>query len=173
MKKQTIFFEREQINISGTLFSYSFLCERKLWLYYHKISFEHQSELVALGKVIDETTYIRENHKVNIEGIISIDYIKKNVVHEVKKSDKLSLMAVQQLKYYLYILSKKGINMTGMIRYPLLKKTEAVSLEGEDKKVIEKRLKDIRSIVSLNQPPDAIRQKACYKCAYFEFCFSD
>lgn len=173
MKTPKDFSKKEQIKITGTLFSYSYLCNRKVWLYYHRISFEHCSHLVALGKAIDETTYGREKHNIDVDGLINIDYIKKNVVQEVKKSDKLSHMAIQQLKYYLYVLRQKDIFMTGVIRYPLLKKTETVLLEEQDIQDITRRLDEIRDIILLSKPPNVEKQKACYNCAYYEFCFSE
>ena len=48
--------------VSGTIYSYSFLCMRKVWLSYHNLSMEQESELVEIGKFIDETTYKNEKH---------------------------------------------------------------------------------------------------------------
>ena len=161
------------MNITGTLFSYAHLCDRKVWLYYRRISFENQSDLVAIGKALDQTTYLRERHHIDVDGLINIDYIKNNVVHEVKKSDKISEMAIWQLKYYLYILKEKGIIMTGKINYPLLKKTETIYLEEQDIGEIQKKLEKRKQIISLEKPPAPEKQKFCNKCAYYDFCFSE
>lgn len=47
------------VKISGTLYQYSFICERKLWLYAHGISMESDYENVKIGKIIDENAYGR------------------------------------------------------------------------------------------------------------------
>ena len=161
------------MNITGTLFSDAFLCQRKVWLYYHRISFENLCDLVEMGKALDQTTYTREKHHIDVDGLINIDYIKNNVVHEVKKSDKVSEMTIQQLKYYLYILREKGIVMTGKINYPLLKKTTTVQLEQQDIDDIEIKLKEINKIILSKTPPAAEKHKFCFKCAYYDFCFSE
>lgn len=161
------------MNITGTLFSYSYLCKRKTWLYHHRISFENQSDLVEIGKALDQTTYARENHHIDIDGLINIDYIKNNVVHEVKKSDKVSEMTIQQLKYYLYILREKGIIMTGKINFPLLKKTTTVHLEQQDIDNIEIQLQEINKLLLSKTPPIVEKNKFCFKCAYYDFCFSE
>ncbi|MFA5449143.1 MAG: CRISPR-associated protein Cas4 [Clostridia bacterium] len=158
--------------VSGTLYSYFFLCTRKLWLYHHHISFESEHSAVQLGKELDETSYQRERRQIDIDGIAKIDYIKDGVVYEVKKSDKQSQMAINQLKYYLYLLHLKGVSMTGQINYPLLKKTLKVTLSQDDIEEIENNLKSIEHEVSKNEPPSAQRKSFCKNCAYHDFCFA-
>ena len=46
--------------ISGTMYSYSYLCDRKLWLYSKDIVMEQESEYVSMGKIIDEESYKRD-----------------------------------------------------------------------------------------------------------------
>lgn len=48
--------------ISGTLFAYSYLCHRKLWYYSKDIAMEQESELVQIGKLIDENSYKRDKN---------------------------------------------------------------------------------------------------------------
>ena len=69
--------------VSGTIYSYSFLCMRKVWLSYHNLSMEQESELVEIGKFIDETTYKNERHNFMIdkmrtlyENLTSADKLK-------------------------------------------------------------------------------------------------
>lgn len=161
------------IDVSGLLFSYSYLCERKVWLYYHKINFENEHKNVQLGKQIDESSYSRFEHSISVDGIINIDYIKNNIVYEVKKSNSREDMSIAQVKYYLYILRKKGINMDGQINYPLLKKCTQVVLSKEDEKQIEERIEIVKELCNLDVPPEVKQIKSCKNCAYFDFCFSD
>ncbi len=160
------------MDISGTLYSYYFLCKRKVWLYYHKISFENQNKDVMMGKEIDQNYYKTEKHNILIDGVASIDYIKNNIVYEVKKSDKQHEMGVNQLKYYLHLLKLRGVDMKGRINYPLLKKTEDVVLKEDDEGIIIKNLEDIEKIIDLAVPPEPICLNVCKSCAYYEFCFS-
>ena len=50
----------EDIKISGVMFYYYFVCKRKLWYFLNQINMEQNSELVSIGKILDETTYKKE-----------------------------------------------------------------------------------------------------------------
>ena len=93
----------DDIRITGVMFYYHFVCNRKLWYFSHNISMEQNNDDVAIGKLIDEKSYDREKKQILIDGIINIDFIDGNkVIHEVKKSKAVSEAGIWQLKYYLY-----------------------------------------------------------------------
>ena len=170
--------------VTGTIYSYSFLCMRKVWLSYHNLSFEGENELVQIGKFIDENTYTNQKHnfmidnKVNIDFLkmidnkVNIDFLKDNIVHEVKKSDKEKQMAINQIKYYLFILKQHGFdNIKGELNIPSKRYKEEVLLEeGDDKKILE-RLEIINQTLSEKNIPETINKSSCKKCAYYEFCY--
>ena len=92
-----------QKQITGTMVYYYHVCERKLWYFYHEIQMEWQNEDVAFGKLLDENSYKRDEKHINIDNVINIDFIKaKDILHEVKKSNKIEKASVWQVKYYLY-----------------------------------------------------------------------
>ena len=76
---------------TGTHINYYFVCKRKLWLFAHDISMEHTSDAVLVGKLVDESSYQREEKAIDIEDSIVIDWIdeRSGILHEVKKSDKM------------------------------------------------------------------------------------
>jgi CRISPR-associated exonuclease Cas4 len=81
-------------------------------------------------------------------------------------------MAINQVKYYLYILQKKGLDITeGIINIPTKKITEKVVLQEEDICVIEDRLKMINDVIDNTEVPKVNRIPACSNCAYYELCF--
>lgn len=47
-------------NITGVMVYYYFVCKRKLWYFNNDINMEFNSELVGIGKLIDENSYSRE-----------------------------------------------------------------------------------------------------------------
>ena len=158
--------------VSGTIYSYSFLCDRKVWLSYHNLSMEQESELVEIGKFIDETTYKNERHNFLIDNIVNIDFLKKNIVHEVKKSKKEKQMSINQIKYYLFILKNHGFeDIKGRLDVPKSKYTEEVILTEEDIKNIKSNLERIDKILKSKNIPEPINEKSCLKCAYFELCY--
>mgnify|MGYP004660652813 FL=1 len=164
--------EEEIKYVSGTIYSYSFLCMRKVWLSYHNLSMEQESELVEVGKLIDETTYKNERHNFLIDNIVNIDFLKKNIVHEVKKSSKEKQMAINQIKYYLFILKNHGFeDIKGRLDVPKSKYTEEVILTEEDIKNIKSNLERIDKILKSKNIPEPINEKSCLKCAYYELCY--
>lgn len=156
---------------TGTIFSYSYLCLRKMWLSYHNISLENDNASVAIGKELDESSYSRYQHNIHIDNIC-VDYLQGNVIMEIKKSDKANEMSIMQVKYYIYRLKCKGLkNLSGCICYPLLKKREEVFLTVDDEKIIEAKLSDIEKILCEKTPPKTIDTKVCKNCAYFQLCY--
>lgn len=162
-----------QREISGMIFYYYFVCKRKLWFFANEIQMESENEDVIIGKLIDENSYSRELKHVLIDNTVNIDFIKEwKILHEVKKQKSVEEAGIWQLKYYIYFLRKRGINIEkGILDYPKLKKREEIFLTEEDEKRIEEVLLEIREIVNLKLPPKLEKLKICKKCAYFEYCY--
>lgn len=162
-----------QREISGMMFYYYFVCKRKLWFFANEIQMESENEDVIIGKLIDENSYSRELKHVLIDNTVNIDFIKEwKILHEVKKQKSIEEAGIWQLKYYIYFLRKRGINIEkGILDYPKLKKREEIFLTEEDEKRIEEILLEIREIVNLKLPPKLEKLKICKKCAYFEYCY--
>ncbi|WP_196593236.1 CRISPR-associated protein Cas4 [Pectinatus sottacetonis] len=152
--------------------SYYFLCKRKLWLFAHDINMEQESEAVFIGKLIDESTYKRENKHILIDDIICIDYINNGIVCEIKKSKKQKQMAISQIKYYLYVLQQHGLmHVKGRLAIPKEHISEDVELSEQDIGQIEENLQAINEILNLLVPPSIDKKAACKSCAYYEFCY--
>ena len=64
--------------------------QKKLWYFANQIQMEQNSELVEIGKIIDETSYKNQEKHILIDNTINIDFIKNNVIlHEVKRQNLL------------------------------------------------------------------------------------
>ncbi|MCF8358648.1 MAG: CRISPR-associated protein Cas4 [Prolixibacteraceae bacterium] len=164
------------MQITGTHFNYYLICHRKLWLFANGINMEHASEAVYEGKLIHETSYPQRPERfkeIAVEGI-KIDWFdtKNNVVHEIKKSDKKGEAHVWQVKYYLYVLEKNGIEATGLLEYPKLRKTHEVLLSEPDREYIVEALKNIEEIIGAETVPAKLPKTKCKNCSYFDFCWS-
>ena len=162
-----------QREISGTMFYYYFVCKRKLWFFANEIQLENENEDVIIGKLIDENSYSRELKHVWIDNTVNIDFIKEwKILHEVKKQKSIEEAGIWQLKYYIYFLKERGINIEkGILDYPKLKKRQEIFLSKEDEERIENILLEIREIINLKLPPKLEKLKICRKCAYFEYCY--
>ena len=164
--------------ITATHINYYHVCHRKLWLFSNSVTMEHTSDLVTEGKLIGENAYPQRAERyteVQFDGV-KIDFYdaKNRVVHEIKKSDRMEKAHIAQVKYYLYVLAKNGIeDAKGIIEYPKARHTEGVSLSAADVVEIENWLRDIERILATDVCPPTINQASCKRCSYYEFCYAD
>jgi len=163
--------------IGGVKVNYFFHCKSQLWFFSHFITQEQESDLVLLGKFLEEFVFKEiKTKEVIIDQKISIDFIKKKdmlELHDIKKSSKFEKAHYYQMLYYIWYLKKiKGIeNVKGIIDYVNEKKKVEVFLTEEKEKEIEEIINEINRITSSPQPPQPVYNKYCRKCSYFEFCW--
>ena len=160
-------------DITGLMVYYYEVCKRKLWYFVNEIQLEENNSNVILGKLLEENTYTRDEKKINIDGVINIDFIRsKKVLHEIKKSNSIEPASLLQVQYYLYYLEKKGlIGLKGILDYPLLKQTVEVNLTDKDKENLDNIIIGIKEILRKESPPTLEKKGICKKCAYFDLCF--
>lgn len=161
--------------LTGTTISTYFYCERKCWLNYNKINMENNSEDVHIGKILhEEKSKNKSNSEIQIENI-KIDKITEKYIIEIKKSDSDLESAEKQLKYYMYILSKKGIIRDGKIEILENNKQPQKTIIFEYSDLLENEVKDfirdIKFLLDNNCPPDTIKNKKCKKCSYYDYCY--
>jgi CRISPR-associated exonuclease Cas4 len=159
--------------MTGTQINYYFLCHRKLWLFANKIDMEQNSDIVAMGKFISESTYKREDHEIIIDDIV-LDFYdgKTKTIHEVKKSDKMEDLHIWQVKYYISVLEEKGITgVSGEIDYPKLRQKIKVELSPEDREELIRIKNDVIRIITLETPPGVINKPLCKNCSYYDLCY--
>lgn len=161
------------MQITGIMVYYYIICKRKLWYFTNNINMEQNSELVEIGKILDETSYARENKSILIDNTINIDFIKGEcILHEIKKTKAIEEAGIWQVKYYMYYLQKRGVkNLTAKIDFPLLKETKEIFLEDSDIKELDKIVKNIENIVTKDRPPEIIEDNKCKKCSYYDLCY--
>ena len=166
------------MQITGTHFNYYQICKRKLCLFSNGINFEHTSDLVYEGKLIHEDSYPQRSEKyeeVELEGA-KVDYYdaKNKIIHEIKKSNKIEEAHRWQVKYYIYVFEKNGIDgVTGLLEYPTLRKTETVTLTDDDRQKIVAMEKEIKNIIESEDCPSMKKRALCKNCSYYEFCYCE
>ena len=160
-------------DITGLMVYYYEVCKRKLWYFTNDIQLEENNSNVILGKLLEENTYTRDEKKINIDGVINIDFISsKKILHEIKKSNSIEPASILQVQYYLYYLEKKGlVGLKGILDYPLLKQTVEVNLADSDRENLENIIIGIKEILGKESPPILEKKNICKKCAYFDLCF--
>ena len=165
-------FEISRIN--GTMVQYYRVCYRKLWYFAHNIQMEHNSENVAIGQHLHDSSYQRHNHhEIELDSTVKFDRLEKGFICEIKKSKAVEESHLMQIKFYLYFLKKKGVDgLKGKLLYPLLKQTEIVELTEADEEELDGICKEISNIVNLEKSPHINRMKICKSCSYEELCWS-
>ena len=161
--------------VTGVKINYYMICHRKLWLFSHGITLEHDHQNVAIGKLLHKTRYGRDKKEENIRGDIVVDFIRKGEIleiHDIKKSKSMENAHILQMQFYLKYLLDLGVKAIGVLNYPSLNKIEKVELTKTDIGKIDKISTEINEIVT-GPLPSPNKTKICKKCAYEEFCFGD
>jgi CRISPR-associated exonuclease Cas4 len=137
---------------------------------------EHTSDIVAEGKLIHETSYPQRAERyseLEVGGSV-IDFYDAThkIIHEVKKSDRIEIAHEWQVKYYIWLLLKNGIEgVRGTIEYPKLRTTTQVELTDKDITLLEEMVVDIESIATSENCPPRASTKICKRCSYYDFCY--
>ena len=159
-------------DISGVEFQYYFICPTQLWLFSHNIIKSNEDENVRIGKKLHEIGYKREKREKQLARS-KFDIVKISNTYTIyeRKKGKILNSHVNQLKFYLFILSlATNSETTGVLIAP--SKRIVVRLGDSDKIFIENAINEIRRIKSLSSPPPIVRKTICKKCGYRHFCFS-
>lgn len=163
------------LHVTATLIWYYYICQREVWLMGRQITPDQDNSNVEIGRFIHDQSYQREKKEISF-GHLKLDIIKHDrgglVVGEVKKSSKFRESARMQLAYYLKELKQKGVSARGELRFPEEKRKEAVLLDVETEKELDRVERDILRIIYLEVPPKPQKIQWCHKCAYAEFCWA-
>ena len=159
--------------ITGLMVYYYFVCKKKLWYFVNQIQMEQNSELVEIGKIVDDTSYENQEKHILIDNNITIDVIKNSaILPEVKKTKAIEEASIWQVKYYMYYLERKGVkNVKAKIDFPLIKETKVIILNKEDRQAIKEVIVHIQEIINSKIPMDVEQDKKCKKCAYYDLCY--
>ena len=173
MKEKLVFSEAPRVG--GTLVWYYLICKRQVWLMARGVEADKDDESLALGRLIDESSYKRIRHSVSF-GDSKFDLLKEEsgvlVIGEIKKSSRSIKAARLQLAHYLYELAKIGTEARGELLFPKEKKREDVVLTEDLKLKLDQIYKGILEVTTSSSPPKVYKCKYCGNCAYQELCWS-
>lgn len=173
-------------SIGGMLIGYYHLCSRKAWLSMNGLWMEQESDTVALGRLIDETSYARERKDYLLEAefqgislVAKLDgaNLRDSVLYETKKSPSAEESHIWQLRFYLWVLKLAGKTdqeaWKGVLQYPKKRQTVEVLLLPEHEAQLGAMVLAIAALFRQDEPPPRISQRAfCKKCAFEEFCYA-
>lgn len=171
--------------INATLINLYRVCTRGCWLHANGINMEQTSDLVADGKLIEEESYLQRSKKysqvelfisfegVNLSGKIDFFDTINKVVHETKRSNKVEVAHIWQVKFYLWLLQLNEIEAEkGVIEYPRLREKEDVFLGLSDINYLQTTVKELKKLVKSEYCPPVINAKICKSCSYYDFCYA-
>ena len=175
------------------LIGYYLICPRKAWLSVQGLWMEQESEAVALGRLLDESSYGRSDKHITLHaelppegdapavalvGKVDRANLSQGVLHETKKGRACEEAHVWQLRFYLWLLwlndvrRADGRPFTGQLDYPALRRTEAVTLSKEKTAFLANTSRQIAQLYAQPTPPPRIMQRNfCRKCAFEELCY--
>lgn len=170
------------------LVGYYRICPRKAWLSLRGLWMEQESDAVALGRLVDAHTYVRADKHLSLEaeapdgtllvGKIDRATLRAGILHETKKGRSCEEAHRWQLRFYLWLLYRNGVAradgvpFSGQLDYPLLRRTEAVTLKPEHVTELMAIVQAIREIAAHDIPPPRLsKRKFCTKCAFEELCY--
>ncbi len=174
--------------IGGMLFSYFLICPRKAWLVRQGIWMEQDSEDVALGRLLDETSYARSEKHLDLyanapdgtplTGRIDRAVLRDGVLHETKKGRSCQQAHLSQVRFYLWLLKLNGVThangapFRGQLDYPALRRSEPVTLAPQQEAELEQQLRQLNQLLSATHPPERLSTHSfCRKCAFEELCY--
>ncbi len=174
--------------IGGMLVGYFLICPRKAWLSMRGLWMEQESEAVALGRLVDETSYTRRRKEITLTAtapdgtplVGKVDWARldRGVLHETKKSRAVEDAHRWQLRFYLWLLKLDGATrpdgrpFRGQINYPRLRRTEPVELMPAHEARLAEIVAALRRLAARRTPPPRLDRRAfCRKCAFEELCY--
>jgi len=163
--------------VAPSIFNAYEICHYQAWLMLRNLNADQENPFIKIGNLLDEITYKKEKRTIMLANFpAKIDmFYKENgnyFIAEIKKSSKSLDSAVWQLKYYLYILKKSGIDFNGKLKIPKERKSFDIILNDDDIIKIEKTIIEIINLTKLELPPIKKRIRFCSSCGHNEFCWS-
>ncbi|SDM79974.1 CRISPR-associated exonuclease Cas4, partial [Catalinimonas alkaloidigena] len=172
----------------GMLLGYYLICPRKAWLSLRGLWMEQESDTVALGRLLDQASYSRSEKHLHLEaetpdghllvGKLDRAQLRQGVLHETKKGRSCEEAHRWQVRFYLWLLRLNGVTradgkpFTGQLDYPLLRRTESVTLTAEEERQLATWTKELHVLTQQSTPPARLtRRRFCQKCAFEELCY--
>lgn len=175
--------------IGGMLVGYHAVCPRKAWLSLRGLAMEQESDAVALGRLLDRTSYPRRRRPDTIEAeapdgtplVAKIDGVdlRAGVLHETKKGRSEEAAHRLQVRFYLWVLALAGVTradgapLTGRLDYPALRRTEPVDLDASHEADLAATVAALARLARQPDPPERHpRRTFCRRCAFEDLCYA-
>jgi len=168
-------YTRKGVKLYGTLYRYSKVCERQLWMQMRKIGPDPDNDLLLIGKLIHEEFFPAHKKEIWLHGTV-VDVILEDggnlLVMEIKR--KLSMLEsyALQLGFYLFLLRYKGLEPEGVLSFPEERSRITISWSYELASALKEATTEIERIGLLPEIPPLRKKPWCKTCAYKDLCLT-
>lgn len=167
------FYDRvERLGLHGLHFQHMALCERRAWMYMHRINFAQWYQRVEVGIVRHETSYARDHSVQGLFGLAPdrIDW-EHHVVYENKGTGGAVDAADNQTAFYAVMLSiATGVRWLAVTHVLSTRRHREVEL---DEKVLEslwEASEQLERLAAMGTVPRVPRIPLCTACSVARFC---
>lgn len=167
------FSERvERLGLHGLHFQHVALCERRAWMYLHRINFAQWYHRVELGTVRHETSYARDHSVQGLFGLAPdrIDWAH-HVVYENKGTSGAVKAADNQTAFYAVMLSiATGMRWRAVTHVLSTRRHRNIELDEQVLESLWNASDRLERLAVMNAVPRAPRISLCAACSAAQFC---
>lgn len=174
--KADAFYQRiERLNLHGLHFQHVALCERRAWMYLHKVNFAQWYSRVQTGSAKHDASYQRDHSVRGLLGLSPdrIDW-ENCTVYENKGTGGAVLASGNQTAFYALMLSiSTGKRWQAYIHVlTSRRKRQVVMDESQYQKLWDASLR-LQQLSEQQQVPEAKKIGLCQTCSVATFCGYD
>jgi len=171
--KSTQFQQRiEQFNLHGLHFQHITLCERRAWMYLHKINFAQWYSRVATGTAKHRSSYQRDHSVRGLLGLAPdrIDW-QKYIIYENKGTGGAVEASNNQTAFYAIILSiATQKQWRAFVHVLSSRRKREVSLNHDRLDDLWQASIRLEQLAKQKNVPYAEKIPLCKKCSFAIFC---
>lgn len=172
----TPFCERvERLGLHGLHFQHVNLCQRRAWLYLHRINFAQWYARVATGAAQQATHYRRDRSTIGLFGLAPdrLDW-DAAIVYEHKGSGGAALAVDRQVGFYALMLSiASGRTWRGRVQVLTNRRWREVALDAAMLAGLWENSLTLEGLSQSPRVPAAGRIGLCASCSLAAFCGYD
>lgn len=171
--RSTSFSERvDRLNLHGLHFQHVSLCERRAWLYLHKINFAQWYERVAVGTAKHRESHVRDKSVAGLFGLSPdrIDW-ENRIVYESKGTGGAKEAVNNQTAFYAVMLSiASGKTWRAVTHVLSARKNRDVAVDEARLEKLWKASERLEALAAMKSAPPAKRIPLCDTCSPAVFC---
>ncbi len=165
----------ETLNLHGLHFQHITLCERRAWMYLHKVNFAQWYSKVATGSAKHSTSYQRDHSVRGLIGLAPdrIDW-EKRIVYENKGSGGAVEASSNQTAFYAVMLSiATESTWQAFIHVLTTRKKREVKIDKQRLQSLWDASLRLQTLAKQDNVPTAKQIPLCKACSLAGFCGYD